>query len=748
MASKHRRLGESRAGLRALRAALAGITVAWPSTAMAQGQDGARGPEIEAVSFPGASSLSADILTSAIATRATTCRNPLATLACLIGDFNWAEIKQFLPDTAQVRTDAERLETLYEVWGFPDARVVGRVLPQSDGDVKVEFHVNEGRPLVVRSIEVRGLDRVAPPVQLPSPLPLKVGDPYALPRLEATQQLVRARFAERGHPYTQVEVSGDVDEAAHTATIVLDVVPGPIVVFGPIRVEAERPISQSTVRAQLAYRPGDRYRPSVVERSERRLYDLPVVERAAIALPGLAENDTVVASNVLVDARKLHGVQVEGTLSSSKCLELGAFWQHRYFLRGPRLFAIGGGLSNLFAAQTDGSFPCGDTGEGDFGDLDYNVRAELWQPTFLGNPRNALMLGAFVRRESFPNTFIEEGFGGRIAFARELDRAFAARLTYAPERNELDASGIYFCGNYGVCTAQGIDNLSGRRWLAPLELVMLWASTDVPGDVRRIDSRPGTEWRAEVVPDWRYTARAALESGAAFTASDYDYGRALIETTATRVVGRAFELAGRVRLGRLTGDDVLPPQIRFYSGGVNTVRGVGQNLLGPKVLVIDRDDIPLSGICPPTDPVCTPVDPIDPDLVTVRPTGGSTVAEGNIEGRLWLMDRLQFAAFLDYGSVWRGDLGDAALNVLGLSNDSRLTPGVGLRVLTDIGPIRLDVGYDPVGTRVLPLLADDGLGGVEHVGNVLFDPYTFDNPGFFTEFWRRLQFHVSIGQAF
>ncbi|MGH6692103.1 MAG: POTRA domain-containing protein, partial [Gammaproteobacteria bacterium] len=222
--------------------AVLALFMASPPASARQAGNGRRGPEIEAVRFIGANSLDRSILMRAIATKPTVCKNPIATLACILGDFDWAEVKQFLADTAQVVVDAERLETLYEAWGFPDARVTGTVVPESDGDVRVEFHVVEGRPLVIRSIDVRGLDRFSPPIRLPSPLPLAPGDPYALPRLESTQQLIRLHAAERGRPYAQIEVSGDVDEPTRTATIVLDVTPGPAVVFGAISVRAERPI--------------------------------------------------------------------------------------------------------------------------------------------------------------------------------------------------------------------------------------------------------------------------------------------------------------------------------------------------------------------------------------------------------------------------------------------------------------------------------------------------------------------------
>jgi hypothetical protein len=731
----------------AIAVALGGVLIALTPEAAGALQTGSapRGPEIEAVRFVGARSLDESILRNAIVTRPTTCRNILAAPFCLIGDYGWAEVKQHLPDTAQISADAERLETIYEVWGFPDAVAEGFVLERDDGDAIVEFRIREGRPLVVASIEVRGLESYAPPIRLPTPLPLAPGQPYALPRLEATQELIRARLAERGQPYAQIEVTGDIDEAARRATLALTVTPGPVVLFGPVSVHAEPPLTERTILGRLAYAPGDTFRPSALERSERLLYDLPVIERAAVLARGLERGDPAIATEVVADARRLHGVQVEGTISSTDCLEVGVFWQHRHFLGRPRLFAIGGGVSNLFAAQANGGFPCSDTGTGEFGDLDHTVQAEVWQPSLFGHHRNTLRATAFFRRESSPNVSVERGYGVRLAVARDVGSGFNVRASAAAERNALDAAAIYFCGNYGVCTAAGVKDLTSERWLAPVELLGIWRSAEVPADVRRQDRGPGTPWEPQRIPDWRYVVSAALEGAGGATGSDYDYARAIVEASATRLVGRNGELAAHLRAGAVSGDDVLPPQIRLYSGGPATVRGLPQNLLGPTVLVASRGEPPAQ-LCAPDARSCD-APPVDPEAVTVRPTGGDRVAEANVEARVWLTSALQLAAFADFGRVWQRS--GAALGALPVARSgARLTPGIGIRVITDIGPIRLDLGYDPGGPRTLPVVVADDDGDILHIGNARFDPYGRGDPGFLREALRRLQFHMAIGQAF
>ena len=704
------------------------------------------GPEIEAVRFPGAVSLDHAVLQSAIASRPSRCKTPFVTPLCLAGDFDFAEIKQFLRDTAQVATDAERLETLYEAWGYPDASVSGRILPQRDGDVVIEFTVEEGEPIVIRSIEVRGLESLELPLELPDPLPLAPGDPYALPRLESTLLLIRQRLAERGHATPGIEISGDVERPARAADLVLDVDPGPIARFGEVTIESMPPLDAALVRRAIAYQPGERFRPSALERTERRLYDLPITERAAVRVWPIQRGDTVVPTTVLAEPRRVHGFGLEGTVSSTDCLTLAGRWSHRSFFGGGRLFVLGVAGSNLFAAQAGGGFPCGSTGTGEFEDPQLSVEGELWQPALFGDFRWTGTLSAFVRREAAPNVYIQRGWGGRIAVSRQLGPDIAVRVSWAPERNELDASAFYFCASYGVCSADGIERFTSATWLAPVELAALWASSPARVAERPVETGPGVPWQLDLTPSWRFTGRLAVQAAGATTGSDHDFARALGEATATRVLGRAFELAGRVRAASLFGDDVLPPQVRLFSGGVNTVRGVAENLLGPYVAVSVRSGmLPCGGA---TGPACAG-EVVDPNLVAVRPLGGQRLAEVNVEVRWWASDKMQVAGFVDFGRIEPRETTCVPGGVcLELDAMSRITPGIGIRLITDIGPIRLDVAYDGGRARRIALLRRTEDGGVASAGRVLFDPFGWDDPGPFREFVRRLQLQMSIGQAF
>ena len=118
----------------------------------------------------------------------------------------------------------------------------------------------------------------------------------------------------------------------------------------------------------------------------------------------------------------------------------------------------------------------------------------------------------------------------------------------------------------------------------------------------------------------------------------------------------AASLRGQTR-PTLDGSETLPIQERLFLGGANSVRSFGEDELGP------TDD--------------------DGD-----PFGGLTTVDATLELRQRLFGDLYGALFYDVGSV-----GDRAFDVDGFGH----AIGLGLRYYLPMGPVRLDVGYNPGG---------------------------------------------------
>ena len=242
-------------------------------------------------------------------------------------------------------------------------------------------------------------------------------------------------------------------------------------------------------------------------------------------------------------------------------------------------------------------------------------------------------------------------------------------------------------------------------------------------------------------------------------------------------------LAGRIRAGWLQSGPfqgiattsgaspsrIAHPEKRFYAGGSNSVRGYAQNQLGPHVVSLEVERL----LLPQGDgtPICLPEEVLalacsaaglPETLFSARPTGGTRLVEGNVELRFPFLGALGGVAFMDFGRVWDGT------DRLG-ATQTAVTPGVGMRYDTPIGPIRIDFGYRGNPIRDVPVVTSQvrrfdadqdqpvdriGAGGPNELYWVkledlaLLDPLVRFRGGDDKPWWRGLQLHFSIGQAF
>jgi outer membrane protein assembly factor BamA len=166
----------------------------------------------------------------------------------------------------------------------------------------------------------------------------------------------------------------------------------------------------------------------------------------------------------------------------------------------------------------------------------------------------------------------------------------------------------------------------------------------------------------------------------------------------------------------------IPPEHRFYAGGPSDVRGFHRNELGPVVYVVPKAEVDRAA-----------GGTIDPDSIQVSAIGGNTLAVGNVELRIpspVFSTRLRLAAFVDAGGAWQRGDGDPVI---------RVTPGVGIRLATPLGPARLDVAYNPYRLQAGPLFQFDTTGALTPVPGA--ERFVLDRDGKFT-------FHFAVGQPF
>jgi outer membrane protein insertion porin family/translocation and assembly module TamA len=273
--------------------------------------------------------------------------------------------------------------------------------------------------------------------------------------------------------------------------------------------------------------------------------------------------------------------------------------------------------------------------------------------------------------------------GGRVTFERALARpgsalrrngslAYSLTLTEEHESYTVSEEALTTPSFRNTLIALGLDPRTGKAsgLLSSLAFDLHRSTADSTLNAQR-----------------GYTANVHFEDATSVLGGDFNYFETTAEGRYYRPFGKIALAAARVRAGsiRPQGDiDLNVPFFkRYFLGGSDSLRGWGR----------------------------FEVSPLQQGLAI----GGLSQFESSIELRAPLFGNVTAVAFADAGNVW---LDPWSINV----GDLRYDIGPGIRYITPIGPLRVDVGY-----QLNPEI------GLVVNGN----PQT-----------RRFRIHFSIGQAF
>ena len=699
-------------------------------------------PEVRELEFVGNETFPDDSLARAIRTTETQCRSWVLAPLCWVGT-DFAQRRAEL-DERELPRDVARLQIWHQRRGFRDVAVEATTEPRADGTASVRFSVVEGRPVIADSIGFVGTDEFGG-TGLLDDLPIRAGDRWSTLALDATRDTLVRRLRNRGYPYADVlrQTIFPAAEPYH-AHVTFEVEPGTRARYGAIRVEGNRHLSESTVLRTLPFRSGDPYRIDQLADAQGRLFGLELVNSASITQDLESEPDSLVPLFVQVQEGDPYRVRVGVGGTSAECANVESRWTSRNFLGGGRVLQLRGRLSNLLTHDF-GDLLCPQGGSGPYGDLTWTTAADFAQP-WIFSTRNSFNASLFAERQSVPNIFIRKAVGLQLALVRAVGPRTPLTLSYRPELSSLVAAEVLLCTGLLVCTREDISVLTSARRLAPVGL-------NLTRDLSNSLLNPTAGYRLIV----------DLEHAAEWTGSEFRYDRAVVEGTWYSGLTGSSVLATRIRggwVGSAGGSGptgITPPQKRFYAGGANSVRGFAQSRLGPRVLVVDP--VPLLEAA---GAACTPTQVIDlscdasgaVESFASRATGGTRVLEGNVEIRFALASDFEGVTFADFGQVWGADQG------IGYE-DLEITPGVGIRWFSPVGPIRVDLGYNFGRTEQLSVVTTQiaPWDGERQVDRLVVDsaPIDYmrsrelavlDRKVLFGESESRFQLHISIGQAF
>ncbi len=720
--------------------------------------------ELSRVDFRGNFAFPRDSLSRAIFNRGTRCRSWLLWPFCKFGA--GFSIDHRLLNGRELPGDILRLRSYYGSRGFKETRVDTVMVRPTENRVSLLFQIEEGRPVRVSTLSVLGLEGLEQ-LDLRADLPIREGDLLSTIDLDAARDSLIQRLQNRGYPRADVMRTSLVPaDSPYEARVTFEVDAGPHAVFGPVTLVGNSELSDRVVRRMLPFREGQEYSRARRQEAQRNLYSIEMIQHVAIdeaVDPAGSLPDSVVPLQVTVTEGSVHRVRSGVGWSTSDCLNTEGRWTSRNFFGGARRLQIRARLSNLVSEQLHDGI-CYQSGVGDFGGLNWLVSADFSQP-WIFNQRLALGASLFHERQSLQDVFVRQAVGLDLSLSRTVGPSTSLTFAYRPQLTQLEAAEVFFCTTFLVCTPEDISGLQDPNWLAPLAINLVRDRTN-----------------SLLNPSRGYQALLSVEHASNVTGSDFAYNRVFAGLTRYVEVRRGQIFAARIQAGWIGagtfsllggGADIIHPQKRFYSGGANSVRGFAQNQLGPRVLTVAVDRV-LFSVSETVGPPCTPgqvmdltcdANPLtDEAFRTPRPTGGRVVVEGGLEYRVPLGPRVEAAVFADFGRVW-------AEEESGAPSSFEVSPGVGVRYLSPIGPIRVDLGYRFRGIEDLQVVTsqirpfdpsrDDAtdriersMGGeVETLDFVVLDelallgpPVSFGPRDGFS--LNRFQLHLSIGQAF
>lgn len=549
-------------------------------------------------------------------------------------------------DREVLKTDMERLTAYYYDHGYIDVRIDEPKVDRDDEGLKVTVKIEEGDVYKFGPVEFGG--DVIPEVEpLKTKLKAQVGDTFQPSRLREDINFITDFYGDFAYAFVNVTPDTAVDQTGKEVAVTYQISKGPEVYIDRIEISGNTKTRDKVIRRELELDEQGPFSGTRLRRSQERLRRLGFFEDVNLTTRKADREDRL---DLIVDVKET---------------STGAF-------------SAGAGISS------------GDS-------FLFNVR--LSEINFLGRGQRVVLNADFGP--------IQRNFNLSFTEPYLFDTNLTAGFDAFNWRTEFDQ---FTRGGTGI----------GIRTLYPFT-ALGW--NDLYG-LSLVDTRFGVEYRLEnaEIDDVDANAPSAIrtEEGTSLTSSVIprlyrDTRNHPFFPTDGSLQDLSFEIAGlggdskfinllsRARwyvpfwksqlLGTFVfspgwtfgyglgyGDDEeLPLFERYFPGGINTLRGYGTRTLGPQVRVfsqnIDDDDCRFGrGLCA--------------RLVRRDPIGGSQQLIFNNEIIFPILESLGLRGDIFF------DAGNAFLATRGIDfNEFRMSTGFGIRWLSPIGPLRIEIGF-------------------------------------------------------
>ena len=540
-----------------------------------------------------------------------------------------------------LRTDMERITAFYYDHGYITVRVdEPRIERESDG-LHVVVKVDEGEQFRVADVAVRGENLPHDDKRLREGLATTPGEIFRASALREDSQKLTERLSEDGYAFANVDPQTDVHAEAKTVDVAFQVDRGKQVVVDRIDVTGNTKTRDKVIRREMRLQEQELFSASKLRKSREALQRLGFFQQVNVTTRRAAEDDRM---NVVVEVKEAQTGSFSagaGFSSADSLLFNARIQENNLFGRGQRLSL-----------------------NGDIGSIRRNVLLSFTEPYVRDTPLTA-GIDAFTWKLRFDD-FDRSGTGGGTQFTYPVTAWGYTSLWGVPleevrvgssyRLESADISNVSVNATRSIRLEQGSSLISSvtprlsRNTLNHAFDPTAGSFQDVSLEVAGLGGEQFM--KAEARERWYYTFLRSKALGD-FT---YSFGGTL-----------GYGFLGDAGVN----NNDLPLFERYFPGGIDSIRGFKVRTLGPRE---------------------TRKDPFG-KVVSTNPIGGSEEAILTNEMIFPIVQGigLKGVVFVDAGNAYSADQGFSL-------DESRLSAGAGVRWLSPVGPLRIELA-EPLVTK-------------------------------------------------
>jgi outer membrane protein insertion porin family/translocation and assembly module TamA len=559
---------------------------------------------VHSLTFRGVESVDVALLKSVLATREDT-KIPLVGIR-----LPWSKSKNYF-DRTRFDADLQRIQAFYADRGFPDARVASFdvQLNKKQDAVDVVLTIAEGEPVRVVAVDFVGFESLPPRrlAFLRRRLPLAIGKPRDRQAVVAAHESALNELRDHGYPYARVLTEEDDGPGGKEAHVTFTAQPGVLAHFGTIEIAGNKSVGDDVILRQLTIKPGDVYRRSRVQDTQRRLYAMELFQFVNVeAIDETAQSPDIAMRVTVAEGRhqRVNGGIGYGTEEKAR---IDGEYRHVNFLGGARAF----GTHARWSSQ------------------DRGVRADFNQP-YVFTPK--LSFGAEGQRwYTYTPAYNSIVTGAKLSLTHRQSARTSWTVSATSERN-ISTISPDILGNpdlynklYKDLIALGLDATTGKQegTLSAVGVDFLHSTTD-----NALNARRG------------YQISLHAEEAGGVLPGTFNYYSVSADGRSYVPLSRDLVIANRVQFGdiRAANDDPaeVPFSKKYFLGGATSLRGWGRFEVSP---------LGTSGL----------------------PIGGNSLLAASSELRARLKGSFGGVLFIDAGNVWANeqaiDVGDLRVSV-------------------------------------------------------------------------------------